>query len=143
MQKEGRVADTAEEIVEEKAKEGREAAGAEADGMNEIRVERLADEAKVGDDGLNKLKVQNLDFVLDIPLKVSVEVGRARVIVKELLQLGQGSVLELDKLAGDPLEVFVNGKLIAKGEVVVVNEKFGVRLTDVISPMERIETLKR
>jgi flagellar motor switch protein FliN len=105
-------------------------------------ISQLADQIKTGDDALNKLKVQNLDFILDIPLKVSVELGRAPVVIKDLLQLGQGSVLELDKLAGEPLEVLVNGKLVARGEVVVVNEKFGVRLTDIISPLERIETLK-
>lgn len=105
-------------------------------------IATLADQIKTGDDALNKLKVQNLDFILDIPLKVSVELGRAQVVIKDLLQLGQGSVLELDKLAGEPLEVLVNGKLVARGEVVVVNEKFGIRLTDIISPLERIETLK-
>lgn len=105
-------------------------------------VANLADEIKAGDDALNKLKVQNLDFILDIPLKVTVELGRTSVVIKDLLQLGQGSVLELDKLAGEPLEILVNGKLVAKGEVVVVNEKFGIRLTDIISPVERIETLK-
>ncbi|MEE2672105.1 MAG: flagellar motor switch protein FliN [Bdellovibrionota bacterium] len=105
-------------------------------------ISSLADQIKTGDEALNKLKVQNLDFILDIPLKVSVELGRAQVVIKDLLQLGQGSVLELDKLAGEPLEVLVNGKLVARGEVVVVNEKFGVRLTDIISPLERIETLK-
>ena len=113
--------------------------------MNEANREaitQLADQIKAGDDALNKLKVQNLDFILDIPLKVSVELGRAKVIIKDLLQLGQGSVLELDKLAGEPLEVLVNGKLVARGEVVVVNEKFGIRLTDIISPLERIESLK-
>jgi len=105
-------------------------------------IASLADQIKTGDDAINKLKVQNLDFILDIPLKVSVELGRAQVVIKDLLQLGQGSVLELDKLAGEPLEVLVNGKLVARGEVVVVNEKFGIRLTDIISPLERIETLK-
>jgi flagellar motor switch protein FliN/FliY len=109
---------------------------------NKVSAERMADEVKAGDDSLNKLKIQNLDFILDIPLKVSVELGRTQIIVKDLLQLGQGSVLELDKLAGEPLEILVNGKLVAKGEVVVVNEKFGIRLTDIISPIERIETLK-
>jgi flagellar motor switch protein FliN/FliY len=79
----------------------------------------------------------------DIPLKVSVELGRTQIIVKDLLQLGQGSVLELDKLAGEPLEILVNGKLVAKGEVVVVNEKFGIRLTDIITPAERIRKLNR
>ena len=110
--------------------------------VDQIRVEQLADEIKAGDDALNKLKVQNLDFILDIPLKVTVELGRTSVIIKDLLQLGQGSVLELDKLAGEPLEILVNKKLVAKGEVVVVNEKFGIRLTDIISPVERIETLR-
>ena len=112
------------------------------DGLHDVQAEKLADQIKAGDDSLNKLKVQNLDFILDIPLKVTVELGRTEVIIKDLLQLGQGSVLELDKLAGEPLEILVNGKLVAKGEVVVVNEKFGIRLTDIISPIERIETLK-
>lgn len=107
-----------------------------------IEVEKILDKLKVGDNSLNKLKVQNLDFILDIPLRVSVELGRTKVYVKELLQLGQGSVVELDKLAGEPLEILVNEKLIAKGEVVVVNEKFGIRLTDIISPIERIESLR-
>lgn len=111
-------------------------------GDNVVEIAQLADEVKAGDDALNKLKVQNLDFILDIPLKVTVELGRTSVVIKDLLQLGQGSVLELDKLAGEPLEILVNGKLVAKGEVVVVNEKFGIRLTDIISPVERIETLK-
>ena len=112
------------------------------EGVEQIQVDQIADQIKAGDDALNKLKVQNLDFILDIPLKVTVELGRTTVIIKDLLQLGQGSVLELDKLAGEPLEILVNGKLVAKGEVVVVNEKFGIRLTDIISPVERIETLK-
>jgi flagellar motor switch protein FliN/FliY len=111
-------------------------------GDNVVDIAQLADDVKAGDDALNKLKVQNLDFILDIPLKVTVELGRTSVVIKDLLQLGQGSVLELDKLAGEPLEILVNGKLVAKGEVVVVNEKFGIRLTDIISPVERIETLK-
>jgi flagellar motor switch protein FliN/FliY len=85
---------------------------------------------------------RGLDFILDIPLKVSVELGRTRMLVNDLLQLGQGSVIELSKLAGEPLEVLVNQKLVARGEVVVVNEKFGVRLTDIISPLERVEQLK-
>ena len=107
-----------------------------------IEVDKILDKIKVGDNSINKLKVQNLDFILDIPLKVTVELGRTKVYVKELLQLGQGSVVELDKLAGEPLEILVNEKLIAKGEVVVVNEKFGIRLTDIISPIERIESLR-
>ena len=105
-------------------------------------VDKLVEGMRVGDDALNKIKVQNLDFLLDIPLKITVELGRTNILIKELLQLGQGSVLELDKLAGEPLEVLVNGKLVARGEVVVVNEKFGIRLVDITSPIERIETLK-
>ena len=83
----------------------------------------------------------NLDLLLDIPLEITAELGRTRMIIHDLLQLGQGSVIELNKLAGEPLEILVNHKLIARGEVVVVNEKFGIRLTDIISPMERIKQL--
>ncbi|MDR1080083.1 MAG: flagellar motor switch protein FliN [Deltaproteobacteria bacterium] len=82
-----------------------------------------------------------LDFILDIPLEISVELGRAKMIINDLLQLGQGSVIELSKLAGEPLEIYVNDKLVARGEVVVVNEKFGVRVTDIVSPMERVKSL--
>jgi flagellar motor switch protein FliN len=87
-------------------------------------------------------EIHNLDFILDIPLKVTVELGRTRILVRDLLQLGQGAVVELSKFAGEPLELLVNEKLIARGEVVVVNEKFALRLTDIISPVERIEQLK-
>lgn len=82
-----------------------------------------------------------IDFILDIPMQVSVQLGSTRMLVRELLQLGQGSVIELDKLAGEPMEVLVNNKLVARGEVVVVNEKFGIRLTDVVSATERIQQL--
>lgn len=85
---------------------------------------------------------RNLDLILDIPLRVTVELGRTKMVVRDLLNLGQGSVVELSKLAGEPMEVLVNDKLVAKGEAVVVNEKFGVRLTDIISPKERVEQLK-
>ncbi len=103
-----------------------------------------------GDDGLlsslsgeqRQQLPSNIGFILDIPLQLSVEIGRTRMIINDLLQLGQGSVVELDKLAGEPFDVLVNSKLIARGEVVVVNEKFGIRLTDIISPTERIEQLK-
>jgi flagellar motor switch protein FliN/FliY len=84
---------------------------------------------------------QNLELLLDIPLEITAELGRAKMIINDLLQLGQGSVIELNKLAGEPLEIMINQKLIARGEVVVVNEKFGIRLTDVISPLERIKQL--
>ena len=85
---------------------------------------------------------RDMDFLLDIPLEITVELGRTRMFIKDLLQLGQGSVIELDKMAGEPMEILVNNKLIARGEVVVVNEKFGIRLTDIISPTERIRQLK-
>jgi len=84
----------------------------------------------------------NMEFILDIPLTLTVELGRNRLLISELLQLGQGSVVELTKLAGEPMDIFVNQRLIARGEVVVVNEKFGVRLTDVVSPAERVNRLK-
>ena len=84
----------------------------------------------------------NMDFLLDIPLEISVELGRTKILINELLNLGQGSVLELSKLAGETLEILANRKLIARGEVVVVNEKYGIRLTEIISPSERIERLK-
>jgi flagellar motor switch protein FliN/FliY len=84
---------------------------------------------------------RDLEFILDIPLEVSAELGRTKLLINELLQLGQGSVVELNKLAGEPLEIYVNGKLVARGEAVVINEKFGIRLTDIISPIERVKQL--
>ena len=84
----------------------------------------------------------NMDFLLDIPLEISVELGRTKMLINELLKLGQGSVIELSKLAGETLEILANQKLVARGEVVVVNEKYGVRLTEIISPSERVERLK-
>jgi flagellar motor switch protein FliN/FliY len=84
----------------------------------------------------------NLDVILDIPVTLSMEIGRTELPIHNLLQLNQGSVVELDRLAGEPLDVLINGTLIAHGEVVVVNEKFGIRLTDVISPAERVKNLK-
>jgi flagellar motor switch protein FliN/FliY len=84
----------------------------------------------------------NLELILDVPVTLSLEVGRSRIPIRTLLQLNQGSVVELDRAAGEPLDVFANGTLVAHGEVVVVNEKFGIRLTDVVSPAERIRKLK-
>ena len=86
---------------------------------------------------------ENLDLILDVPLKVSIQVGSARMLIRELLQLGQGSVVELEKMAGEPMDVYIGDRLIARGEVVVVNEKFGVRLTDIVSPVERIKHLQK
>lgn len=107
---------------------------AEAEGMVEATKAAPAAATSTSD--------RNLNLILDIPLKVSVELGRTKMPVSELLNLTQGSVIELNKLAGEPMEVYVNDKLIARGEAVVVNEKFGVRLTDIISPAERVEQLK-
>lgn len=84
---------------------------------------------------------RDLDFILDIPLELTVELGRTKMLVNDLLQLGQGSIVELNKLAGEPLEICINKKLVARGEAVVVNEKFGVRLTDIVSPIERVKSL--
>jgi flagellar motor switch protein FliN/FliY len=94
------------------------------------------------EDGQQAGREVNLDVILDVPVTLSMEVGRTRIPIRNLLQLNQGSVVELDRAAGEPLDVFVNGTLVAHGEVVVVNEKFGIRLTDVISPAERLRKLK-
>jgi len=93
----------------------------------------------------NKLQeTQNdIDFILDIPVQLTVELGRTKIAIKNLLQLAQGSVVELDGMAGEPMDVLVNGCLIAQGEVVVVNDKFGIRLTDIITPAERIRKINR
>jgi flagellar motor switch protein FliN/FliY len=107
-----------------------EQAGTAKAGMKELR-----DESKPGGD-------VNLDVVLDIPVNISMEIGRTKISIRNLLQLNQGSVVELDRLAGEPMDVLVNGTLIARGEVVVVNEKFGIRLTDIISPAERVKKLR-
>ncbi|MBF0567708.1 MAG: flagellar motor switch protein FliN [Nitrospirae bacterium] len=85
---------------------------------------------------------RDIKFLLDIPLMITVEIGRTKMLINDLLQLGQGSVIELDKLAGEAMEILVNNKVIAKGEVVVVNEKFGIRLTDVVSPTDRLKQLR-
>jgi flagellar motor switch protein FliN/FliY len=91
-----------------------------------------------------KVQIQNdIDLVMDIPVQLTVQLGRTKIAIKNLLQLAQGSVVELDGLAGEPMDVLVNGYLIAQGEVVVVNEKFGIRLTDIITPSERIRKLNR
>ncbi|MBW1850009.1 MAG: flagellar motor switch protein FliN [Deltaproteobacteria bacterium] len=87
-------------------------------------------------------QASNLDFLLDIPLEITIELGRTKMLINELLKLGQGSVVELSKFAGETLDVFANQRLIAKGEVVVVKDKYGIRLTEIISPMERIVRLK-
>jgi len=88
-----------------------------------------------------KERSRELDFVMDIPLEISVEIGRARMLIGDMLKLGQGSVIELNRLSGEPVDIFVNNKLIARGEVVVSGEKFGVRIIDIISPSERVKRL--
>ena len=118
--------------------EGGDGGGAAGGGGGGIAGGGGGDEPKMS---ASETRDRNLNIILDIPLKVTVELGRARMVVSELLNLGQGSVVELNKLAGEPMEVLVNDKLVARGEAVVVNEKFGVRLTDIISPTERVEQL--
>lgn len=109
-------------------------------------MEVLAQEAAAKNAGqapqLTGFQDQNLNRILDIPLMLSAQLGNTRMLIKDLLQLGPGSIVELDKLAGEPLEVLVNERLVARGEVVMVNEKFGIRLTDVISPTERVNKLR-
>jgi len=114
----------------------------EDEGAGETAVEEQEGDTNQEESGkANEVKEANLDLILDIPLSVTVELGRSKMLINDLLQLGQGSVIELTKLVGDPLEVLVNNKLVARGEVVVVNEKFGVRLTDIVTPMERVKSL--
>jgi flagellar motor switch protein FliN/FliY len=96
-----------------------------------------------GDGASGAAPMNDINMVLDIPVQLSVELGRTKVPIKYILQLGQGSVVELDALAGEPMDVLVNGYLIAQGEVVVVNEKFGIRLTDVVTPSERLKRVSR
>jgi flagellar motor switch protein FliN len=106
--------------------------------MENLRAESILEGQHAGSTG----KDVNLDVILDVPVTLSMEVGRTRIPIRNLLQLNQGSVVELERAAGEPLDVYINGTLIAHGEVVVVNEKFGIRLTDVISPQERIRKLR-
>jgi flagellar motor switch protein FliN/FliY len=104
---------------------------------------QLAQLDELQDDGdIGPVEKRKLDTILDIPVTISMEVGRSNISIRNLLQLNQGSVVELDRVAGEPLDVLVNGTLIAHGEVVVVNDKFGIRLTDVISQLERIKKLR-
>lgn len=125
------------------------------DPMNSLRADtQRASESNASDsrpmhegvqgqtDSTDTHTMMNMEFILDIPLEVTVELGRTKMLINDLLKLGQGSVIELSKFAGESLEILANHKPIARGEVVVVNEKYGVRLTEVISPMERIERLR-
>jgi flagellar motor switch protein FliN len=112
--------------------QGDEAVEASSDAAT-ATFEELTDESAGG--------AVNMDSILDVPVTISMEIGRTKINIRNLLQLNQGSVVELDRLAGEPMDVLVNGTLIAQGEVVVVNEKFGLRLTDIISPSERVKRL--
>ncbi len=136
--------DQEENIIQEDLAPGNEKAEEETEEATvqdvEQEMEGAHDFEEISGSKEGKTK-RDLDFLLDIPLEVSVEVGRTKLLINDLLQLGQGSVIELNKLAGEPMEILVNNKLIARGEVVVVNEKFGIRLTDIISPMERVQQL--
>lgn len=116
--------------------ESEEAEGGDDD-VQVAELDELTDDAPITQEEKKKL-----DTILDIPVTISMEVGRSHISIRNLLQLNQGSVVELDRVAGEPLDVLVNGTLIAHGEVVVVNDKFGIRLTDVISQIERIKKLR-
>ena len=128
------MADWAEALLEQKASESGDAAGAvlSDDAPKSFATGSGAD-----------APVNDINMVLDIPVQLSVELGRTKVPIKHILQLGQGSVVELDALAGEPMDVLVNGYLIAQGEVVVVNDKFGIRLTDVVTPSERLRRVSK
>jgi flagellar motor switch protein FliN len=120
-----------------------EQAKAEADALANAQPASAAVFKDFTNKGARNETPNDIDFILDIPVQLTVELGRTKIAIKNLLQLAQGSVVELDGLAGEPMDVLVNGCLIAQGEVVVVNDKFGIRLTDIISPSERIRKLNR
>ncbi len=132
----------AEALAEQLEEESADTAAAPADNggksYSPAPLDPLENESSSGSG-----KEVDLDLVLDIPVTIAMEIGRTKINVRNLLQLNQGSVVELDRLAGEPLDVMVNGTLIAHGEVVVVNEKFGIRLTDVVSAQERLKNLKK
>ncbi|MDJ0806510.1 MAG: flagellar motor switch protein FliN [Gammaproteobacteria bacterium] len=134
MSEEDKQADPNEALADDWAAALDEQADVENNGAAKTATfDELKDEP--GDDAVN------LDAILDVPVTISMEIGRTKLNIRNLLQLNQGSVVELDRLAGEPMDVLVNGTLIAQGEVVVVNEKFGLRLTDIISPAERVKRL--
>ena len=129
---------TEQDMADEWAAALEESGDAGADVVNNVELDELEDTASP----ISAEEHARLDSILDIPVTISMEVGRSKINIRNLLQLNQGSVVELDRIAGEPLDVLVNGTLIAHGEVVVVNDKFGIRLTDVISQTERIKKLK-
>jgi flagellar motor switch protein FliN/FliY len=123
--------------VNDSSGEAAEASVEDSTGSGETSAEVSDELGDAGDNEGNK----ELDFILDIPLEISVELGRTQMLVNDLLRLGQGAIVELAKLADEPMDIYVNRKLFARGEVVVINEKFGIRLTDIISPAERVKSL--
>ena len=129
---------TEQDMADEWAAALEESGGDTSDQVHNVHLEELQDTAAP----ISAEEHARLDSILDIPVSISMEVGRSKINIRNLLQLNQGSVVELDRIAGEPLDVLVNGTLIAHGEVVVVNDKFGIRLTDVISQTERIKKLK-
>lgn len=139
--------DNDSDVMDEWAEALEESGDNDSDALPEETTDVVADVAAAGFDNLEDNSSGssddiNMDVILDIPVKLSMEIGRTSVNIRSLLQLNQGSVIELDRMAGEPLDVLVNGTLIAHGEVVVVNEKFGIRLTDVVSPAERVKKLR-
>jgi flagellar motor switch protein FliN/FliY len=137
MQEQSDVETTADADWGDALKEQSESESLESAQFNELEQQSDVSPAKM-DVSPEDLK---LDVILDVPVTISMEIGRTKINIRNLLQLNQGSVIELDRFAGEPMDVFVNGTLIAHGEVVVVNDKFGIRLTDVISPTERVKKL--
>jgi flagellar motor switch protein FliN/FliY len=125
-----------EEKVDETSQEAVSSVSDSSDGQESNGENVQESGAFDGDD-----EAKDLDFILDIPLEISVELGRTNMLVNDLLQLARGSVIELSKLAEEPMDIYINRKLFARGEVVVVNEKFGIRLTDIVSPAERVKSL--
>lgn len=117
-----------------------EAENGEAENHVNVKKEAAYEFSDI-DNSKEAVSESNMEFLLDIPLEISIELGRTRMLIDQLLKLSQGSVIELSKYAGDTLEILANQKVIAKGEVVVVNEKYGIRLTEIVSPMERVERL--
>lgn len=133
--------------VEEQISEDDWAAAMAEQAVTDDAVPSAAQPANIfptfGDSGSGSGMMNELDMILDIPVQITVELGRTKITIKNLLQLAHGSVVELDAMAGEPMDVLVNGTLIAQGEVVVVNDKFGIRLTDIITPSERMRKLHR
>ena len=127
--------EAAQEVEEQKEQETTQEAAEQKEEIQQPELTDLKDENK-------NLNARDIEFLLDIPVDITVELGMKKMLIKDLLQLGHGSVVELNKLAGEPMDIYANNRLIARGEAVVVNEKFAVRLTDVISPTDRLSQLK-